>query len=404
MASLGMLYIDGVNALSQRYTISNSDTYTVTSTGITFTGMFMESSSPQTWTYSGTGTFAGFAIASGATTPHTNLEIGDSGTFNDGTWWNASGVQLYTVEATTQSDAYITTDTDITKVANAIRSKLGSGAALQYPFTPAINSMVTGSLQSRTVTFDSPGSTRVSPQSGYVGMSDVELIVNISGYDGGYTYFGPPVKGDVITLNMDGTAKNYRVLRINGYIAEVLSQFSVGYSKFATSGQVYAQNALDTLLNTTWYNSCNASAKSAIVDKTFRQEKWYVTQSGNPIYVCAANGGTQYVGLANTTFGSQITRHVYALGVQDIIDYVEATPSMTASNTTFTVANTRTMFNSGISDESIWLCSASGTDNTKALRFSPNIGTALDRSVTNEDRVFPAFQIDLSKINWSYAS
>lgn len=97
-------------------------------------------------------------------------------------WFEANATQVI------RSDAYITTDTDLTKVANAIRSKLGSGAALQYPFTPVINSMVTGSLQSRTVTFDSPGSTRVSPQSGYIGMSEVELIVNISGYDGEYTY------------------------------------------------------------------------------------------------------------------------------------------------------------------------------------------------------------------------
>lgn len=237
--------------------------------------------------------------------------------------------------------------------------------------------------------------TKILNCDGRVATSDIGVAVTMNSAP---SY---PVKGDVITLNMDGTDRSYRVLKISGSVAEVLAQFSAGNSAFASSGQVYQGGKLDIFLNATWYSACTATAKAAVIDKTFRQDKWYVTQNGTPQYVCAANGGTRYVGLSSATFGATITRHIYALSVQDIVDYVEATPSMTAANTTFTVANTRTMFNTDINSASIWLRSASATNSSAALRFSPNIGTPLDRAPATADLVYPAFQIDLSKITWS---
>lgn len=195
MASLGLLYIDGVSAVSGRYTIKNSDTYTVTSTGITFTGTFMEGSSPQTWTYSGTGTFAGFAITSGATTPHTNLEIGDSGTFNDGTWWGSGGVELYTVEATASNDPYLTTGFDLTSIADAIRTKTWGTSDLTFPsqYISSISNLPTGSIQSsRSVIYNSPGSAMILPSSGYVGFESASIEFAPNVWDGQYTWTPPP--------------------------------------------------------------------------------------------------------------------------------------------------------------------------------------------------------------------
>lgn len=317
-------------------------------------------------------------------------------------WLEANATQVLP-----RSDAYITTDTDLTSVANAIRTKGGTSASLVYPagYVNAINALPVGTLQSyKSAIYTSPGTATILPDSGYIGIAEISVEYSPSVYDGAYHTFVYPVKGDVITLNMDGTDRNYRVLKISGSVAEVLAQFSAGSSAFASSGQVYQAGTLDIFLNSTWYNACTATAKAAVVDKTFRQDKWYVTQNGTPQYVCAANGGTRYVGLSSATFGTTITRHIYALSVQDTVDYVEATPSMTAANTTFTVANTRTMFNTDISSASIWLRSASATNSSAALRFSPSIGTPLDRAPATADLVYPAFQIDLSKIGWSYAS
>ena len=66
------LYIDGVKFPPNAYVGPMSGTYTVTSTGITFTD-------GGTWTYSGSETFVGFSNISGATTPVSDMEVGDSG-------------------------------------------------------------------------------------------------------------------------------------------------------------------------------------------------------------------------------------------------------------------------------------------------------------------------------------
>ena len=94
-----------------------------------------------------------------------------------------------------------------------------------------------------------------------------------------------PVKGDLITMNVDGADKSFRVLNVNGSVAEVVGMTSASNSQqFAASGRIYAGSALDTYLNSTWYDTLTSTAKTAIVDKTFTQDSWYTGDSGDPDY------------------------------------------------------------------------------------------------------------------------
>ena len=136
-------------------------------------------------------------------------------------------------------------------------------------------------------------------------------------------------KGQLITMNLDGTDREYRILKLDGNIAEVVCMSPVGNSTFG-SNNTYAGSSLDTYLNTTWYNTLTAAAKAAIVSKTFNQDSWDLGTSGSPVY--SGHYGTTVPGTSSysiskcsATYGAQITRNVYALSVQDVIDYITST-------------------------------------------------------------------------------
>lgn len=222
-----------------------------------------------------------------------------------------------------------------------------------------------------------------------------------------------PVKGDLIML--DG--KQYRVLKINDTVAEVLAMYSVTSMKFDASGnsKVYANNSLDIYCNETFYNSLSTTIQNAIVVKTFQQDSWYYSpkignMSGNPKYIGhSLDGSNDYgVSLGSATFGTNILRKCYVISVQDIIDYLEVTPSMTTADTTLTDENIRKMFwnqttwSEDDEYEYPWLCSADVEFNTVFYIDCINTGL-LSGTVANPRDVRPAFQIDLNKIEWTKA-
>lgn len=217
-----------------------------------------------------------------------------------------------------------------------------------------------------------------------------------------------PVKGDLITI----ASKQYRVLKMNGSVAEVLAMYDASSSQvFGSSTKNYADSPLDTYCNQTFYGTLSASMQNAIVSKNFQQDSWYQNSDssgclGNPIYQGTYQTYNYCLGLGSSTFGASISRKCYVLSIQDVIDYLNVTPSMSVTDTTLTSENVWKMFwnqstNTNISNEQIWLCSAYSEGSEYVFRITGNGGKVDWGYSIHSIAVRPAFQIDLSKITWS---
>ena len=216
-----------------------------------------------------------------------------------------------------------------------------------------------------------------------------------------------PNKGDIITLD----SKQYRVLKTEGTVAEVLCMYDANSSiEFDSASSdynnTYAEKNIDTYCNNTFYSGLSAAMKSAIVDKTFTQDSWSLTNSAptESHYTGKYGSSTYYLTLANAAYGSSITRHCYCLSVQDVLGYLEATTSMGTSDTTLTDTNIWTMFwnvTTSPGAKYIWLRSAYSSDPGRAFNVVGRFGYLGNVNVSGAHPVRPAFQIDLSKIAWS---
>ena len=214
-------------------------------------------------------------------------------------------------------------------------------------------------------------------------------------------------KGDIITID----DKQYRVLKTEGTVAEVLCMYDANSSiKFdsASSGRnnTYAGKNIDTYCNNTFYSDLSAPMKSAIVDKTFTQDSWKRNYSAptESHYTGKYGSLTYYLTLVNAAYGSSIPRHCYCLSVQDVLDYLEATTSMGTSDTTLTDTNIWKMFwnvTTSQSNKYIWLRSASSSNSNYAFRVSGGNGYLGSEYINLTFVARPAFQIDLSKVEWS---
>ncbi len=220
-----------------------------------------------------------------------------------------------------------------------------------------------------------------------------------------------PNKGDLITL--DG--KEYRVLKTIGTVAEVLAMYDATNSqRFSntSASNTYENSALDTYCTSTFYNSLSTNIKNAIVEKTFQQDLWSNTSSGSiASYIAEEYFGRSYdLYLKNMAFGNSISRKCYVLSVQDIIDYLDATSSMNGSNTVTTSENVMKMFFDQTSptwsnEDSIILRSASDYNISGVQKFCYKVsylGGLTNSAVFYSGSVRPVFQIDLSKIDWTY--
>ena len=170
------------------------------------------------------------------------------------------------------------------------------------------------------------------------------------------------------------------------------------------SDNTYAGSTLDNYLNDTWYNTLSAIAKTAIVDKTFRQDSWYFGNSGSPNYSgywgTSSPGKTAYtISLGNANFGAEITRHVYALSVQDVLDYILDTNITDGKLQNYNIWKMFWNKTSSIS-EYPWLRSAIASNSSYAFNVAGNRGYVPSNSVTNSSVARPALTIDLSKINF----
>lgn len=228
-----------------------------------------------------------------------------------------------------------------------------------------------------------------------------------------------PVKGDLITMTLGnatpaaGTNNQYRVLSINGSIAEVVAMYDIGTTQLfnTASSNTYAGSDLDTYLNTTWYNTLSSTAKSAIVSKTFTQDSLYWGNTGDPDYsgyYGTTNPGTiaYTVSLGSATYGSEITRNIYALSFQDVIDYVmdsSITDGALQNYNIWTLFWNTTSQPSGVTNS--WLRSASDDYPSRVWLVNCTYGNFSRNTVTSSGYAArPAFTIDLSKIAFTINS
>lgn len=237
-------------------------------------------------------------------------------------------------------------------------------------------------------------------------------LIGGTGYD--ITFAPPPmpVKGDLITMNLDDTPRLYRVLSVNGNVCKVLGMwddFTSKYNETSTTtnfngitAQKYEGSTLDTYLNTTWYNTLSSEAKNAIVPENVVQYcyKYYDAPNtpntptytyqyqynwSNSDYENADNVGNVIVG----------NRNIFALDLKDIFDYI--------GKVCITSDELMTMFWNSTTKVSKypWLRSSYAGSSGSAWGVRGTRGFLDLGSSTNIGVVRPALNLDMSKIQYT---
>lgn len=147
-----------------------------------------------------------------------------------------------------------------------------------------------------------------------------------------------PKKGDLIGLDLDGNgSKQYRVLSMDGSVAKIMAMYDDLISAWDENyptveiGDIevakYESSEIDTYLNTTWYKALKDSVKIAIVSESVVCDVWCDDDSGDPVYT--GTYGSSVAGTLNYTISKYAggalnigSRNVFALSVQDVIDYL----------------------------------------------------------------------------------
>ena len=232
-----------------------------------------------------------------------------------------------------------------------------------------------------------------------------------------------PIKGDLINLNLDGQgAKQYRVLSVNGNVAKVMAMYDTlksAYNSTSTTTtmgsltvQKYEGSTLDTYLNTTWYNTLTSATKAAIVPENVVCDAWYwsrSTASGDPVYK-----GTYGTTNSNYSIGKYAdgtlnirNRNVFALSVQDVIDYLNDSSIQVDTTAILRSVNIWKMFwNDEVQHyEYPFLRSSNASNYEGAFGVYGNDGRLGNRSVSSSNSVVrPALNLNLSQIEFSIVS
>ena len=217
-------------------------------------------------------------------------------------------------------------------------------------------------------------------------------LIGGTGYD---ITFAPPFprKGDLITMNLDGTDRLYRVLKIvDGTTVEVFRVQNlnemIGYSGSA----VYAGNRIDVALNQTYYNTLTTAAKNAIVAKDINQYSYagsnqWASGRASTFYYPANKWLRYHVG----------DRFVYALDLEDVEEYFDSKYTSNDLNTVFFQDYIGTS-----SDKRLWLRSMdTNHDDYAACILYGTYAVITGTPYYGQYGVQPAFQIDLSKIDFT---
>lgn len=236
-------------------------------------------------------------------------------------------------------------------------------------------------------------------------------LINGTGYD---ITFGPvmPVKGDLITMNLDGTSRLYRVLSVNGNVCKVLGMwddFTSKYNEKSTTtkfngitAQKYEGSILDTYLNTTWYNTLSSEAKNAIVPENVVQYcyKYYDEPNtpNTPTYTYQYQYNWDNSDYENADNVGNVTvgeRNVFALDLKDIFDYFEKV-CITSDELMTMFFNSTTTVN-----KYPWLRSSTVSPSDYVWRVAGNTGLLGRTKVVGSRIVRPALNLDMSKIQYT---
>lgn len=220
-----------------------------------------------------------------------------------------------------------------------------------------------------------------------------------------------PVKGDIIVLDCGEEFGKvpFKVLSINGSIAKVFAiRETADKVKFNSSsvtdtfadgstGQKYAGSTLDTYLNETWYNDLSAKIKAAIVPEVREQDMWWTSgEHEGPAYIMSYFSEWEQSNILTKKEGATLeigSRNVYALSMQDIIDYLEK-----EDGATITEEELVSMF-----EAAGWnlLSSADADFSDLELIVDGTFGYVSKHYFKSGDRVRPALSLDLTKIVWN---
>ena len=240
-------------------------------------------------------------------------------------------------------------------------------------------------------------------------------LIGGTGYD---ITFGPPpmlVKGDLITMNLDGTSRLYRVLSVNGNVCKVLGMWDDFTSKYngtstttnfnGITAQKYEGSALDTYLNTTWYNTLSTEAKNAIVPENVVQYCYrYYDEPNTPntptyTYQYQYNWSDSDYENANNVGNVVVgNRNVFALDLKDIYDYFD--------KVCITSDELMTLFWNSTAKVSkyLWLRSSYAVDSDGAWLVYGSSGDLNYSSVGYSSVVRPALTLNLNQIEFTIVS
>ena len=233
-----------------------------------------------------------------------------------------------------------------------------------------------------------------------------------------------PVKGDIVNLDLDGQGdKQYRVIKCNGNVAQVMAMYDTLTSKWnaytsrtTTMGTLtvakYDGSDIDIYLNTTWYNTLTSTAKAAIVPENVVCDAWYWGNTGDPDYT--GTYGNSVPGTSNYTISKYAggtlnigNRNVFALGVQDVVDYLNDSSIQVDTTAILRNVNIWKMFwNDEVSHSNkySWLRSSRADRSNYAWIVDGSGGRLNLRNVSDSYIVRPALNLNLNQVEFTIVS
>ena len=230
-----------------------------------------------------------------------------------------------------------------------------------------------------------------------------------------------PVKGDLINLDLDGNGnKQYRVIKCNGNVAQVMAMYDDltsdwrnDFTTTTTMGTLtvakYEDSDINTYLNTTWYNTLTDTTKAAIVPEFVVCDAWYRGSTGDPDYT--GTYGSSVPGTRNYTISKYAggtlnigNRNVFALGVQDVIDYLNDSSVQIDTTAILRNVNIWKMFwNDEVSHSGKypWLRSSGADYYDCAFGVDGNSGDLNSNDVLASHVVRPALNLNLNQIEFT---